>query len=122
MKRESNKQNNPWSRSTVQIVCYNCNKPGHLAKNYRNRSRPAAQVNLIEDELVAMISEMNVIGGSKGWWLETSASHHVCHNLSLFRKYNDVNDKNILMKDHYTTKLADIGEVKLKFTSGQMLC
>ncbi|KAA0050166.1 uncharacterized protein E6C27_scaffold675G001990 [Cucumis melo var. makuwa] len=42
MKRGSNKQNNPQSRSTVQIVCYNCNKLGHLARNYRNRSRPGA--------------------------------------------------------------------------------
>jgi len=41
MKRESNKQNNPQSRSTVQIVCYNCNKPGHLTRNCRNRSCPA---------------------------------------------------------------------------------
>ncbi|TYK00361.1 putative Polyprotein [Cucumis melo var. makuwa] len=36
------------------------------ARNCRNRSRPAAQANLIEDKLVAMISEVNVIGGSEG--------------------------------------------------------
>ncbi|KAL4026406.1 hypothetical protein IC575_014836 [Cucumis melo] len=121
MKRGSNKQNNPQSRSTVQIVCYNCNKPGHLARNCRNKSRPAAHANLIEDELVAMISEVNVIEGSEGWWLDTSASRHVCHDLSLFRKYNEVKDKNILLGDHHTTKVAGIGEVELKFTSGKML-
>ncbi|KAA0054951.1 putative Polyprotein [Cucumis melo var. makuwa] len=121
MKRESNKQNNPQSRSTVQIVCYNCNKPGHLARNCRNRSRPAAQANLIEDELIAMIFEVNVIGGSKGWWLDTGASRHVCHDLSLFRKYNEVKDKNILLGDHHTSKMAGIGEVELKFTSGKTL-
>ncbi|KAA0047549.1 hypothetical protein E5676_scaffold909G00050 [Cucumis melo var. makuwa] len=63
MKQGSNKQNNPQFRSTVQIVCYNCNKSGHLARNCRNRSRPVAQANLIEDELVAITSEVNVIGG-----------------------------------------------------------
>ncbi|KAA0037119.1 uncharacterized protein E5676_scaffold832G001570 [Cucumis melo var. makuwa] len=94
MKRGSNKQNNPQSRSMA---------------------------NLIEDELVAMISEVNVIGRSEGWWLDTSASHHVYHDLSLFRKYNKVKDKNILLGDHHTTKVADIGEVELKFTSGKML-
>ncbi|KAL4025369.1 hypothetical protein IC575_013758 [Cucumis melo] len=121
MKRESNKQKNPPSKRTVQIVCYNCNKSGHLARNCRNRSRPAAQANQIEDELVAMISEVNVIGGSEGWWLDTGASRHVCHDLSLFRKYNEVKDKSILLGDHHTTKVADIGEVELKFTSSKVL-
>ncbi|KAA0034946.1 uncharacterized protein E5676_scaffold1199G00090 [Cucumis melo var. makuwa] len=77
MKRESNKQNNPQSRSTA---------------------------NLIEDELVAMISKVNVIGESEGWWLDTGAFRHVCHDLSLFRKYNEVKDRNILLGDHHTTK------------------
>ncbi|KAL0558517.1 hypothetical protein IC582_003091 [Cucumis melo] len=121
MKRGFNKQNNPQSRSTVQIVCYNCNKPGHLARNCRNRSRPAAQANLIEDELVAMIFEVNVIGRSEGWWLDTGASRHVYHDLSLFRKYNEVKDKNILLGDHHRTKVVGIGEVELKFTSGKTL-
>ncbi|KAL0536604.1 hypothetical protein IC582_025557 [Cucumis melo] len=84
-------------------------------------SRPAVQVNLIEDELVAMISEVNVIGGSEGWWLDTGASRHVGHDLSLFRKYNEVKDNNILLEDHHTTKVASIGEVELKFTFGKML-
>ncbi|KAA0036465.1 putative Polyprotein [Cucumis melo var. makuwa] len=121
MKRESNKQNNPQFRSTVQIVCYNCNKPGHLARNSRNRSRPVMQANLVEDELIAMISEVNVIEGSEGWWLDIGASRHVCHDLSLFRKYNEVKDKNILLGDHHTTKVAGIREVELKFTSGKTL-
>ncbi|KAA0058199.1 putative Polyprotein [Cucumis melo var. makuwa] len=121
MKRESNKQNNPQSKSMVQIVCYNCNKPGHLARNCRNRSRPPAQANLIEDELVAMISEVNVIGGFKGWWLDTGASRHVCHDLSLFRKYNEFKDTNILLGDHHTTNVAGIGEVEMKFTSSKTL-
>ncbi|XP_050945529.1 uncharacterized protein LOC127150877 [Cucumis melo] len=95
--------------------------PGHLPRNCRNRSHPAVQANLIEDELVAMISEVNVIGGSEGWWLDTGASRHVCHDLSLFRKYNEVKDKNILLGDHHTTKVVGIGEVELKFTSAKTL-
>lgn len=51
------------SRNTVQIICYNCNKPKHLARNCRNRNRPVAQTNLIEEDLVAMISEINMIRG-----------------------------------------------------------
>ena len=68
-----------------------------------------------------MIFEVNVIGGSGGWWLDTGASRHVCHDLSLFRKYNEINDKNILLGDHHMTKVAGIGKVELKFTSGNAL-
>ncbi|KAA0062929.1 putative Polyprotein [Cucumis melo var. makuwa] len=121
MKHGSNKQNNPQSRSTVQIVCYNCNKSRHLVRNCRNRTCPVAQENLIEDGLVATISEVNVIGGSEGWWLDTGAFHHVYHDLSLFRKYNEVKDKNILLGHHHTTKMVCIREVELKFTSDKML-
>ncbi|KAA0036580.1 putative Polyprotein [Cucumis melo var. makuwa] len=121
IKHGSNKQNNPQSKITVQIVCYNYNKPRHLARNCRNRNRSATQANLIENELVAMISKVNAIKGLEGWWLDTSASHHACHNLSLFRKYNEAKDKNILLGDHHTTKVTIIGEVELKFTSGMTL-
>ncbi|KAA0049683.1 uncharacterized protein E5676_scaffold106G001350 [Cucumis melo var. makuwa] len=53
--------------------------------------------------------------------INTGASLHVCHDLNLFRKYNEVKDKNILLGDHHTTKVASIGEVELKFTSGKTL-
>ena len=124
MKCEFNKQNNlqrPQSRSTVQIVCYNCNKPENLAKNCRNRKCSAAQANLVEDEYVAMIFEVNVIRGTEGWWLDTGASRHVCHNLSLFRNYNEIKDKNIFLGDKHTIKVAGVREVELKFTTGKTL-
>ncbi|TYK00059.1 uncharacterized protein E5676_scaffold596G00050 [Cucumis melo var. makuwa] len=51
----------------------------------------------------------------------TGASRHACHDLNLFRKYNEVKDRNIFLRDHHTTKVAGIGEVELKFTSDKML-
>ena len=52
---------------------------------------------------------------------DTGASCLVYHDLNLFRKYSEIKDKNILLEDHHTTKLADVGEVELKFTSGKVL-
>lgn len=66
------------------IMCNNCNKPGHMARNCVNRPRVAAQANLTEDQLIAMVSSLNIIdkqhvrmisevnfvGGSEGWWIE----------------------------------------------------
>ena len=119
--RGPNKQKNSQSRSTIQIICYSYNKVGHIARNCRKGNRPAAQMNLVEEDLVAMITEVNVIEESKGWSLDTGVSCHACHDISLFRKYNETEDKNILLGDHHTIKVADIEEVELKFTSSKTL-
>ena len=70
-----------------------------------------------------MIIEINWIWGrgSEGWWLNTGTSRHVYHDLSLSINYNETKDKNIFMGDYYTTKVADIGEVELKFTFDKTL-
>ena len=103
---EHNNFHEPQSRSMVPIGCYNSNKPGHLARNCRNINCLAAQANLIEEDLVAKISKVNVIAGSEDLWLSTSASRDVYHEHSLFRKYNEIKDKNIILGDHHTTKLG----------------
>ena len=60
------------------FLCYNCGKPGHMARKCRNRPGPAPQANLTEEPLTAMISEIHLVGGSEGWWVHTGASRHVC--------------------------------------------
>lgn len=105
----------------VQFLCYNCNKPGHMARNCRNpRRRVAPQANLVDGEpLVAMISEINLISGSGGWWIDTGASRHVCHDRSLFKSYSEADDKKVLLGDSHTTKVLGVGDVDMKFTSGR---
>ncbi|KAK0589225.1 hypothetical protein LWI29_011236 [Acer saccharum] len=65
--QNQNKQQPPsWNNDSSQFSCYNCGKPGHLAQNCRNMrvARPAPQANLTIDQLVAMISEVNLVDGS----------------------------------------------------------
>ncbi|KAM1806973.1 hypothetical protein ACFX11_030044 [Malus domestica] len=52
--------------TVVPFLCYNCDKPGHLARNCLNKRRNAPQANLTEDQLVAMVSEINLVDGSEG--------------------------------------------------------
>ena len=72
----------------VYIVCYTCNKHGHLARNCTNKNLLIAYVNLIKLDLVTMITKIDVIGGFEGCWLDTGASRHIFHDFSLFKKYN----------------------------------
>ncbi|KAK0595497.1 hypothetical protein LWI29_007280 [Acer saccharum] len=94
---------------------------GHLARNCRNRqaARPAPQANLTIDQLVAMISEVNLVDGSEGWWVDTGASCHVCYDRAMFKSYSNVVDKMALLGDSHSTIVAGSGEVELKFTSGK---
>ncbi|CAL9017449.1 unnamed protein product, partial [Prunus brigantina] len=102
-----------------QFLCYNCHKPGHLARNCRNRSRPAPQVNVTEEQLIAMISEINMVDGFEGWWVDTGASRHVCYDRACFKTYSVTDDRKVLLGDSHTTIVAGTGEIELKFTSGK---
>ena len=48
-----------------------------MARKCRNKPNTAPQANLTEEALVAMLTEINLIGGLEGWWIETGASRHV---------------------------------------------
>ncbi|TYK05693.1 retrotransposon protein, putative, Ty1-copia subclass [Cucumis melo var. makuwa] len=54
-------------------------------------------------------------------WLDTSASRHVYLELTLFKRCNRTKDKNILLEDHHTTKVASIGKMRLNFTFDKTL-
>ncbi|GJS50253.1 hypothetical protein Tco_0600374 [Tanacetum coccineum] len=68
----------------------------------------------------AMISEINLIGGSEGWWVDCGATIHVCYDRSLFKTYTAAfEDKKVLLGDHHTTNVAGIRNIELKFKSGK---
>ena len=68
---------------------------------------------------MAMITEIHLIGGSEGWWVDTGASCHVCHDRAMFSTYTAVEDQKVLLGDSHTTKVAGVGNVEIKFTSGK---
>ncbi|KAM0973601.1 hypothetical protein ACFX2C_016906 [Malus domestica] len=104
-----------------QFECYNCHKMGHLARNCRNKKSPAPQANLVEEQLIAMISEINFVDGFEGWWVDTGASRHVCYDRSLFKTYSVAEGRKVLLGDSHSTDVAGSGEVELRFTSGKTM-
>ncbi|XP_077222219.1 uncharacterized protein LOC143856067 [Tasmannia lanceolata] len=104
-----------------KVVCYICGLKGHTARICRRKKNaPAPQANVTEEPLVAMITEVNIIGGSEGWWVDSGASCHVCFDMKWFNTYAPVdNEKKVLLGDSHTTKVLGVGNVELCFTSGQ---
>ena len=68
-----------------------------------------------------MISEVNLVDGSEGWWVDTGASCHVCYDRAMFKSYSNVMDKKVLLGDSHSTIVAGSGEVELNFTSGKTI-
>jgi len=68
-----------------------------------------------------MISEINAVGGSEGWWLDTGATRHVCYDRSMFKTYSVAENQKVWLGDSHTTIVAGTGDVELKFTSGKTI-
>ena len=122
-KNNGRQQFQPPKNGTGQFLCYRCGKPGHMARKCRNMPNPVpAQASMIEEPFVAMITEINLTGGSDGWWIDTGATRHVCYDRQVFKTYTEkTDDKKVLLGDSHSTNIAGIGNVELKFTSGRTL-
>ena len=108
--------------------CFNCGKSGHRAKDCRAKKRQRTQANMVEKisngiddiNLTAMISECNMVGNPKEWWIDTGATRHICANRSMFSSYTTVGgDEKLYMGNSSTSKVEGVGKIALKMTSGK---
>ena len=53
----------------------------------------APQANMTQEQYIAVITKINMIGGSDGWWVDTGASRHVCYDRAKFKTYTNVENK-----------------------------
>uniref|UniRef100_A0A2N9IMY7 Polyprotein n=1 Tax=Fagus sylvatica TaxID=28930 RepID=A0A2N9IMY7_FAGSY len=74
---------------TVELNGANGTKPGHSVRIccYR-KNGSMAQANVTEEPLVAMITEINILDGLGGWWIDFGATRHVCHDKAWFKTYS----------------------------------
>ena len=115
-----------------------CNKSGHRAKDCRNRKaqvnhkRKAAQANIIKVEKLSknasnisfsvVVFEVNLVGNTKEWWVDTGATRHICSDKKMFSSYEAINDgEQLFMGNSSTSKVEGKEKVILKMTFGKEL-
>ncbi|XP_073222455.1 uncharacterized protein [Cicer arietinum] len=57
----------PPRNGPLSFSYFYCGKEGHMARKCRYKQGAVNQANLTEEQFVAMITEINLVGGSDGW-------------------------------------------------------
>ncbi|PHT43623.1 hypothetical protein CQW23_17648 [Capsicum baccatum] len=71
------------------------------------------------DDLCAMFSECKLVGNPSEWWMDSSATLHVCASKELFSSFSLAQvEEMIYMANSATARVEGTGKVCLKMTLG----
>ncbi|KAF3673997.1 putative glucan endo-1,3-beta-glucosidase A-like [Capsicum annuum] len=123
--KKARQQSNP-SKKKFKGKCFNYGNIGHKSVDYHapKKGKKKYQANMAEfknkmDDLFAMLFECNLIGNPRDWWIDSSATCHICANKELFASYALTQDKEkIYMANSGTAKVKGTRKIYLKMTSG----
>ncbi|XP_060195475.1 uncharacterized protein LOC132624765 [Lycium barbarum] len=90
----------------------------------KDKEKNKGQANMVVDvdDLCAMLSECNLVGNPKEWWLDSGATRHVCAVKEAFATYTPAGPKeDLYMGNTATAKVEGYGKILLKMTFGNVL-
>ena len=92
-----------------------CRKPSHYDKDCEFKKNKNLEVNLLEenDDIIVIMSKINAIQGNvSSWWYGTFAIVHICYDKSIFKNYEQIEDKQeVQMGNEGRPKVFDKGNV-----------
>ena len=77
--------------------------------------------NVKDMTLSAVVAEVNLVGNTKEWWVDTGVTRHISANKWMFKSYQPVVGKQLYMGNSATSKVEGQGKIVLKMTSGKEL-
>ena len=146
---EEEKEKKPFDKSVIQ--CYNCQRYGHFAYEYRNPKKPredkayvveatpaavasASSSNTIvatSSLLMAIVEEVSdlLLHGSEGvtsdhalWYLDTGATNHMTGRSEFFTKLDDSITGSVKFGDNSRIQIKGRGEIEVNQKDGSVLC
>ena len=86
--------NNGSRANNSNYACFVCGKHGHSTRNcHFPKHRLMAQANVTEEPLMPMVTEINILEGLRGWWIDSGATRHVCYDKTWFKTYTILDEK-----------------------------
>lgn len=67
--------------------------------------------------LSVIIFECNTVDNPRDWWIETSATHHICADKTMFSNYHKQRGEQLLMGNSTSSKVEELGKITLKMNS-----
>ena len=103
--------------------CYTCEKEGQLEKDCRHRRDRVGKgnANMAEEFHLSngigdirlsfvVMSEINLVGNPKEWWVDSGATRHVCCDKKMFSTYKECGEQ-LFMGNSSIARVAGIGKV-----------
>jgi len=117
------------SHKRQKITCWFCGKNGHFKSDCHfwkrkkgKKSFDAVNNATNDDQLIVVLSEINIIENDMAWWIDSGVSRHVCNNKRFFKTMKAVDEDTVLYMGNSTTiPVKGIGNVELKFTSRKIV-
>ena len=64
---------------------------------------------------ITFYAEVNLVGNTKEWWVDSEATRHICSDKKMFSSYEAINDgEQLFMGNSFTSKVEGKGKVILK--------
>ncbi|XP_073222466.1 uncharacterized protein [Cicer arietinum] len=91
------------------------------SKKFLKRKNKDKNSSATKDNLVAVISELNMIEDVESWWIDSGATRHVCKNKELFKTIDEEDGSILYMGNASIVQVKGKGTVEIEFTSGKVL-
>ena len=88
-KKRPNKYHNNKDNKKAKVVYWECNKQDHKKRDciiWKHKYGLNNQKAKIKDNFVAIINDqINIVQSGNDWWVDSSASKHMCKDRSFFK-------------------------------------